>query len=77
MNAPFDCHACGRRIGKPRNHLIVRKRFVLCIRCNDNPALHAVYYPDCGVPWHDLADHGVMFATRAGAHRLLTETGQQ
>jgi hypothetical protein len=71
--APFDCHACGRRI-EPRAHCIVCDRFVLCVSCMENRRNHATYYPDCSAPWHDMFDHGVMFATRAAAALLLRKT---
>lgn len=78
MNAtPFDCHACGRRIGRDRRHIVIRNKYVLCVNCIEKRANHPVYYPDCPWPWHDMFDHGFLFATRGGAHRLLAETEEQ
>jgi hypothetical protein len=76
---PFDCVECRRRIGKTRTHMLIgypdqaSTDRLLCIRCAEAPArqLHPKYYPDCEVHWHDLYDHGMAHATRAGAASLL------
>lgn len=77
MTEPLDCHACGRRIGRDRRHSIVRGSFVLCMACMEIKNLHAVYHPDCPVPWHDMFDHGSILATRGGANRVLDEQAQR
>jgi hypothetical protein len=61
----LDCHACGTRVGKQRFHCIIDNTRVLCGRCMNLPQLHAKYYPDCPVAWHDMYDHGVNLASRA------------
>jgi hypothetical protein len=33
--------------------------------------LHAKYYPDCVEHWHDMFDHHISHATRAGAWLAL------
>jgi hypothetical protein len=70
---PHDCSACGHRIGKRRFHCIVDNTHVLCGRCMNQRHLHAKYYPDCPVAWHDMYDHGVHFATRAAVWYVLAE----
>lgn len=70
---PYDCHNCRRRIGARRKHLIIRERHVICTGCMNDPKLHATYHPDCPIPWHDMYDHGIHLATRAGARWTLTK----
>ena len=67
------CDECARRIGKTNTHLVTPDRGNLfCVRCWMGPRstqarLHARLYPDCPHTWHDLGDHHVGHATRAGA----------
>lgn len=75
---PFDCAGCGRSIGKTRSHILVgypehvSADRVLCARCMvSTRALHARFYPDCGIGWHDLHDHPSCSGTRAGIAALL------
>jgi hypothetical protein len=69
---PLRCHACDHIIGKRRFHCMISAHRLLCVRCLEYRHLHGRYYPDCDVPWHDLHDHGVLFATRAAAWFVIT-----
>lgn len=59
-----NCARCGRRIGKNRTHLVIATA-VYCLDCSEQRDTHTVAYPDCPIAWHDVYDHGAMFATRA------------
>jgi hypothetical protein len=66
------CDQCGKRIGRRRLHCVLGDGArLLCSRCLSRRELHAVYYPDCPVRWHDMYDHGLSFATRAAAWFVL------
>jgi hypothetical protein len=74
----FRCAECTRLIGKTRGHILVgypeqvSVDRLLCARCMvSTKRLHAKYFPDCPVGWHDLHDHGSCSVTRAGAASLL------
>jgi hypothetical protein len=71
------CDECRKRIGKPRTHFVTASENLLCPHCMTlnraaSGRLHAKYYPDCPEPWHDMFDHGLSHATRAGAWFVLT-----
>lgn len=74
--APLNCHLCHRRIGRDRLHLIapgIDPPQILCALCFGRRQTHDKLYPDCAARWHDAADHGVVFASRAGAHRYARQ----
>ena len=75
---PFDCADCGRRIGKTRGHILIgypetlTVDRVVCPRCMlSTRTLHARFYPNCDVTWHDLHDHPSCSGTRAGIAHVL------
>jgi late competence protein required for DNA uptake (superfamily II DNA/RNA helicase) len=72
------CDECGKRIGKPRTHFIPASENLLCPSCmvltrSGSVRLHAKYYPDCPETWHDMWDHSLSHATRAGAWFVLPD----
>jgi hypothetical protein len=76
--APLNCHLCRRRIARDRLHLIAPGTDppqILCSLCFGHRQTHALLYPGCIHRWHDAADHGVVFASRAGAHRYARQDG--
>lgn len=69
---PFDCHHCGRRIGKTRSHWLLDDGQVICFRCMElGKATHAQIRPGCPHGWHDLFDHSSSNGTRAGIAAVL------
>lgn len=69
---PLDCAACGRTISKRRGHNLTEDRRVLCGRCLDDKATHALLWPTCVKDWHDAYDHTPSVAgTRAGVAAAL------
>lgn len=52
----FDCESCHRTIGKWSGHNVTTDQRIICSGCVEKP-LHAEWFPDCGVDWHDLYDH--------------------
>lgn len=71
---PLHCAACKRRIGRRATHFLIGTpgaEQVVCGRCLYDRALRARFYPDCADVWHDLFDHGLSHASRAGAVRVL------
>ena len=72
MKAPaVDCGRCGRHMGKTATHYVVVETLaVVCGRCLEKPA-HAQLFPDCLAKWHDMQDHDLIFATRAGVPYAL------
>lgn len=70
---PFNCVVCRRRIGANRLHLMLGQEGDLtadrvlhsdCVgSCRTTPRiLHAKFYPECPVGWHDLYDHALLLA---------------
>ena len=73
---PLHCSLCRRRIGRDRLHLIAADTDppqILCSLCFGHRQTHDKLYPDCMHRWHDAADHGVIFASRVGAHRYASQ----
>lgn len=74
------CDECSRQIGLKANHSITETGVLLCGGCvfsmSGTRGLHAKYHPDCEHDWHDLWDHPVTSATRAGAWWALTRHGR-
>ncbi|MCV7317269.1 hypothetical protein H7J77_17175 [Mycolicibacillus parakoreensis] len=68
----YRCNVCNRRLGLNRMHLVVNNTTILCARCaNENGRrLHSELHPDCPEDWHDVYDHPLKFATRAGVFRV-------
>jgi hypothetical protein len=69
------CDECGQRLGKARGHLVTASQNLVCARCALENArrLHTKYYPDCPEDWHDVFDHHIGHATRAGAWFVLAD----
>lgn len=68
---PRECVHCGRRIGAGATHYLAPTTdpvTVVCVRCLARPN-HARAYPDCPHRWHDMHDHELISATRAGIAR--------
>ena len=77
------CDECRRRIGKVNTHTVTADgATLLCINCHMAPGptqtrLHSRLYPSCPDIWHDLGDHAVQFASRAGAWFVLAHPEQK
>lgn len=68
----LDCSQCHRQMGLRAPHLIIGKRLVICVKCADARGSHSRYFPECADQWHDLRDHPLDYATRAGAWCVLS-----
>jgi hypothetical protein len=74
----FDCAACGRRLGKHADHVLlgraepfgIDRLFCIGCACDRGGELHAKFYADCHER-HDLYAHGMQHATRAAAANLF------
>ncbi|BBZ74142.1 hypothetical protein [Mycobacterium paraseoulense] len=71
----LNCSVCGRRIGLRGAHFFVQPNVLMCGKCatwdNNSRTAHAARYPDCPDTWHDMWDHYICSATRAGAWYVL------
>jgi hypothetical protein len=78
---PFDCDACGRRIGANRLHFYTENDKICCPCCagltwKSSTPTHAVIYPDCRLGWHDMHDHQSIGAhSRAAARWIVSQGG--
>ena len=76
---PFNCAACGRRIGaRTIGHYLLTNGRVVCDSCRalngtiaEAQAVHAVLFPECPEPGHDVMYHCILVGDRAGIHYQL------
>jgi hypothetical protein len=65
-----QCANCGRTLGARRSHYVA-SGVVFCGACVDKPSAHTMAHPECAESWHDLHDHYLSMATRAGVTHAL------
>jgi hypothetical protein len=74
---PLNCDMCRRHIGKTATHYVTEAGPLLCTRCISKRQTHSLLYPipHCRRLWHDMFDHGVVFASRAAANHIIASGG--
>lgn len=60
MNNAYRCAVCRSEIPSTATHVATEWANVLCAASAQNPASHAVGYPDCPAAAHTEADHAVL-----------------
>jgi hypothetical protein len=67
----YVCTVCGNVIPSVTTHIVNENAAIICLRCAEDPATHAVLYPACPVSLHSALDHPCAVGTALGAHREM------